>query len=120
MKNDDYNKWLEDSEKYFKEVQSYNTTIMTIGYATFFGILLYIKDKYQSPLIFWAALLVTISAVFFVSYEIVNNIKIALGLRKAGEIENRFFKYWASFFIPSLFCAVIGTAFLLYLLLKNL
>lgn len=120
MSDEDFKKWLEDSEKYFREVQAYNTTIITIGYATFFGVLLYIKDKLNSPLIFWATLLVIISAVIFVSYEIINNIKIALALRKIGEIENRFFRYWAIFFIPSLLCAVIGTAFLLYLLLKSL
>ena len=113
-------RWLKDTQDYFREVQSYNTTIITIGYATFFGLLLFLKDKIQSPLLFWAGLLVALSAAIFVAFELANNIKLALEARKAGAEGERFFRYWASFFIPSVLLAAVGAGLLVYLFLCEL
>ena len=112
--------WLKDTQNYFREVQSYNTTVITVGYATFFGLLLFLQDKVKSPLLFWAGLFVAISAAVFVSYELVNHFKLALDMRKAGAEGKRFFRYWASFFIPSVLLAAAGAGLLVYVFLCNL
>ena len=112
--------WLKDSQDYFREVQSYNTTIITVGYATFFALLVFLQDKVKSPLIFWAGLLVAISAAIFVSYELANQIKLAWELRRLGDEGKRFFRFWACFFIPSLLLAVAGACLLDYLFLGRL
>lgn len=46
--NEDREKWLEDTESYFRNVQSYNTTIITVGYATFFALLAFVHEKAPS------------------------------------------------------------------------
>lgn len=112
--------WLKDMQDYFKEVQSYNTTVMTVGYATFFGLLIFLQDKVKSPLVFWAGLFVAISAGTFVAYELVNQIKLALETRRVGKEGQLFFRYWAWFFIPSLMLAAVGVALLVYLFLCSL
>ena len=89
--------WLKDTQDYFREVQSYNTTVITVGYATFFGLLFFLQDKVKSPLLFWAGLFVALSAAIFVAFELINNIKFALDTRKAGAEGKRFFRYWAFF-----------------------
>ena len=33
--------WLKDIDAYFKSVKSYNTTVIPIGYATYFGLLVF-------------------------------------------------------------------------------
>lgn len=112
--------WLKETQDAFRDVQSYNTTIITVGYATFFGLLFFLQDKVHSKLLFWAGLFVTLSAAIFVAYELTNNIKLALDMRKAGAEGKRFFRYWASFFIPSVLFAAAGGALLVYLFLCNL
>jgi hypothetical protein len=112
--------WLKDTQDYFHQVQSYNTTIITVGYATFFGLLFFLQDKVQSPLLFWAGLFVALSAAIFVAYELASNIKLALDMRKSGAEGKRFFRYWASFFIPSVLLAATGAGLLVYLFLCKL
>lgn len=112
--------WLKDTQDYFREVQSYNTTVISVGYATFFGLLFFLQDKVHSKLLFWAGLFVTFSAAIFVAYELISNIKLALDMRKAGAEDKRFFRYWASFFIPSALLAAAGGGLLVYLFLYNL
>jgi hypothetical protein len=104
--------WLKDMRDSFKEVHSYNITIITVGYATFFGLLIFLQDKVKSPLLFWAGLFVALSAAVFVAYELVNHIKLALDMRRAGQDGKQFFRYWAAFFIPSVALAAAGAAFL--------
>jgi hypothetical protein len=112
--------WLKDTQDYFHQVQSYNTTIITVGYATFYGLLFFLQDKVQSPLLFWAGLFVALSAAIFVAYELASNIKLALDMRKSGAEGKRFFRYWASFFIPSVLLAATGAGLLVYLFLCKL
>lgn len=112
--------WLKSTQDYFREVQSYNTTVITVGYATFFALLFFLQDKVKTHLIFWSGLFVALSAAIFVAYELVNHIKLALGLRKAGAEGKRFFRYWAFFFIPSVLMAAAGASLLVYVFLCNL
>jgi glycosyltransferase involved in cell wall biosynthesis len=112
--------WLKDTQDYFREIQSYNTTIITVGYATFFGLLFFLQDKVHSQLLFWAGLFVALSAAIFVVFELINNIKLALDICKAGAEGKRFFRYWAFFFILSVLLAVAGSALLVYLFLCKL
>ncbi|MGD1895490.1 MAG: hypothetical protein ACFB16_00910 [Phormidesmis sp.] len=120
MNDDSHNQRLKDSHEYFREVQSYNATIITVGYGTFFGLLIFLQDKVKSPLLFWASLSISISAAAFVAYELINNIKLALTTRRAGMEGRRFFRYWAYFFIPSVLFAALGTGLLVYIFLRNL
>jgi glycosyltransferase involved in cell wall biosynthesis len=117
---DSRDQWLKDTQDYFREVQSYNTTIITIGYATFFGLLFFLQDKVESRLLFWAGLFVALSATIFVAFELTNNIKLALDMRKTGTEGKRFFRYWATFFIPSVLLAVAGASLLVYLFLSKI
>ena len=112
--------WLKDSQDYFRDVQSYNNTIITVGYGTFFGLLLFLQDKVKSALLFWAGLLVAASAALFVAFELTNHIKLAWSMYKIGSIEKRFFRLWAFFFVPAVLLAVAGAALLVYLYLCNL
>lgn len=120
MTDQSRDQWLKDTQEYFHNVQSYNTTIITVGYATFFGLLLFLQGKVKSPLLFWAGLFVALSAAVFVSYELINQVKLALDTRKAGAEGKRFFRHWALFFIPSVLLAAAGAALLVYLFLCNL
>lgn len=120
MSNQSREQWLKDTQEYFREVQSYNTAVITIGYATFFGLLFFLQDKVHSKLLFWAGLSVALSAVIFVAYELISNIKLALDMLKSGAEGKRFFRFWALFFIPSMLLAVIGVGLLVFLFLCNL
>jgi hypothetical protein len=120
MRDQAREQWLKDVQDYFKEVQSYNATVITVGYATFFGLLIFLQEKIRSPLLFWAGLCVALSAGTFVAYELVNQIRLALEMRQAGKEGKLFFRYWAGFFIPSLALATAGVALLVYLFLGNL
>ena len=120
MTDQSRDQWLKDTQDYFRSVQSYNTTVITVGYASFFGLLFFLQDKVQSSLLFWAGLFVALSAAVFVAYELINNIKLALDARRAGAQGKRFFRYWASFFIPSVLLAATGAGLLVYLFLCKL
>ena len=106
--NPEREKWLEDTEKAFNHVKSYNTTIITIGYATFFAVLLYLKDKVDNSLTKYSLIFIVASAAIFSSYELFNAIKSAVEWSKHGKEGKRFFRFWASFFIPSLLLSVIA------------
>ena len=120
MADQPHDQWLQETQTYFREVQAYNTTVITVGYATFFGLLFFLHDKVESPLLFWAGLLVILSAAFFVAFELIANIKLALELRKIGAEGNRFFRFWAAFFIPSVLLAAAGAVLLIIVFLRNL
>lgn len=120
MTNQSRDQWLKDTQEHFREVQSYNTTVITVGYATFFALLAFLQDKVKSPLIFWAGLLVALSAALFVGYELSNQIKQALEVRRTGAEGKRFFRFWAWFFIPSVLLAACGASLLVYLFLAAL
>ncbi|MEE8190116.1 MAG: hypothetical protein V3T79_00810 [Candidatus Scalindua sediminis] len=112
--------WLKDSEKYFRHVQSYNRTVITVGYATFFAALLFLSEKTSSPLVFWALLFLVVSAAIFVTYEMVTAITLAVQASKAGKEGKRLFRFWAAFFVPSLLLGVIGLAILVGIILCQL
>ena len=112
--------WLADTEKFFQQVKSYNTTIISIGYATIFGCLLFLSGKTDSPLLFWAILALVVSAAIFTSYEVFNTIRMANACRIAGKEGKRFFRRWICFFGPSLFLAVASLAVLVVLVLCEL
>ena len=100
MTDETREQWLKDSDAYFKSVKSYNTTIISIGYATYFGLLVFLYDatRAKSVLMFWSGLFVTLSAMIFVAYELITNIKLSLETRKTGAEGRRFFRFWAFFF----------------------
>jgi hypothetical protein len=108
------------NQDYLKEIRSYNASIITVGYATFFGLLLYLKDKVDSSLLHWSGLSITLSACIFVFFEIINQIRKAIELWKIGGKEKLFLRYWFCFFIPSLIFTTIGVGLLLYLFVINL
>jgi hypothetical protein len=114
--------WLKDIDAYFKSVKSYNTTVISIGYATYFGLLVFLHDatRAKSALMFWSGLFVAISAIIFVAYELITNIKLSLETRKAGAEGRRFFRFWAFFFIPSLLLAAAGILILVIMFLREL
>jgi len=120
MTEQSHDQWLKSTQEYFREVQSYNTTIITVGYATFFALLFFLQDKVKTQLIFWAGLFVALSAAIFVAYELINHIKLALDMRKVGAEGKRFFRYWATFFIPAILLAAAGACLLVYVFLRNL
>lgn len=115
--NQEREKWLEDTEKAFNHVKSYNTTIITIGYATFFAVLLFLKDKVDNSLTKYSLIFIVISAAIFASYELMNSIKSAVEWSKHGKEGKRFFRLWASFFIPSLILAAIAVVLIIVNLL---
>ena len=112
--------WLQESQEYFREVQAYNTTIITVGYGTFFALLLFLQDKAPGRHLFLAGLLVAVSAAVFVAYELTAQIRLAWGLRKIGAEGQRFFRHWAAFFIPSLLLAIAGATILIVAFLGQL
>ncbi|MCO5056208.1 hypothetical protein [Thermomonas sp.] len=120
MNDQSREQWLKDIQDYFRDVQSYNTTVITVGYATFFGLLFFLQDKVHSQLLFWAGLFVALSASIFVAFELINNIKLALFQRKSGAEGKRFFRFWACFFIPSVLLAAAGGSLLVWLFLCKL
>lgn len=120
MTNQTREQWLKDAQGYFKTVQSYNTVVMTVGYATFFGLLFFLQEKLQSPLLFWAGLFVALSATIFISFVLVDQIRAALELRRLGQEGQQFFRYWAWFFIPSVLLAAAGVVLLVYMFLCHL
>jgi len=116
----DRGQWLKDSEEYFRHVKSYNTTVITVGYATFFAALLFLADKTSSRLVFWALLCLVTSAAIFVTYEMVANIRLAVQASKVGQEGARMFRFWAAFFIPSLLLGALGVILLVALILCEL
>jgi hypothetical protein len=114
--------WLKDIDDYFNRVKSYNTTVISIGYATYFGLVVFLHDaaRAKSALMFWSGLLVALSAIIFVAYELITNIKLSLETRKAGAEGRRFFRFWAFFFIPSLLLAAAGILVLVIMFLREL
>jgi hypothetical protein len=112
--------WLRDCESFFRSVQSYNSTAITIGYGTFFGLLLFLQGKVNARLLYVAALCMVISGSLFVGFELFQNVKLALQAQKAGKLSNQLFRFWAAFFIPALLFALCGVGTLVYLFLCNL
>lgn len=112
--------WLKDSEEYFRHVKSYNTTVITVGYATFFATLLFLSERISNTILFWALLLLVISSTFFVAFEMIANIKLAVQASKAGREGKRAFRFWAAFFVPSLLFGMLGVALLVVLILCQL
>lgn len=98
-------------------MQSCNTTAITVGYATFFAALFFVAEKTNSKLVFWALLAVVCSAEIFVAYEMISTISLAVKASKAGTEENRQFRFWAAFFIPSLLLGVLGLVLLVGIIL---
>ena len=111
---------LKDSEEIFRNVKSYNTTVITVGYATFFAALLFLSDKTCSPLVYWALLALVISAAIFVAYEMFSSIFLAAQVSKAGREGKHMFRFWSAFFIPSLVLGVLGLGILVWLILSKL
>jgi hypothetical protein len=117
---DERDRWLEETEKFFGLSKSYNTSIISIGYATFFGCLIFLSTKTDSPLLFWAVLALVLSATVFVSYELMTNIRLARECSRAGEEGKRVFRRWKYFFLPSLALGAVGVAILVVLILIEL
>jgi len=118
--NNERTQWLTDSEEFFRHVQSYNTTVITVGYATFFAALLFLSEKTSSVLVYWALLALVVSAAIFVAYEMIANIWLAVLASKAGRENKRMFRFWAAFFVPSLSLGVLGLGMLVWLILRKL
>lgn len=118
--NNEREQWLKDSEEFFHQVKTYNTTVITIGYATFFAALIFLSNKTSSSLVYWAILALVLSAAIFVAYKMISNITLAVKASKAGKENKRMFRFWAAFFIPSLTLGVLGLAILVWLVLCNL
>jgi hypothetical protein len=112
--------WLKDIQAYFREVQSYNTTVITVGYATFFGLLAFLEDKIDSWLLFVAGLLIAISAVIFAGYELVRNIHRAWEAHKIAADDKSFSRFWFICFTSSVMSAAVGVGLLLWLFLGKL
>jgi hypothetical protein len=104
--------WLRDTENYFRQIQSYNSTVITVGYGTFFGLLLFLQGKVDGKKLLIAAILILGSAACFVGYELHNNIKTAIQISKIGNEGKRMFRYWAWYFVPSLLLAVSAVGLL--------
>ncbi len=113
----DLDTWKRETEEVFGKAKAYNSTIITVGYGTFFACLFYLRKGANSVLVFWALIAVIASAVIFVAYEIVSNIQIARTVSKTGEEGKRFYRYWPRFFVPSLLLGVTGVSLLVVLLL---
>ena len=122
MNDQSRNQWLEESEAYFKQIKAYNSSVVSFGYVTFFGLLVFLRDadKTKDVLLFWAGLFVALSAIFFVGYELIEQIRLSLEMRKLGIDGRRFFRFWAFFFIPSVILAAMGVLCLLWLFLREL
>lgn len=122
MSDNDSNRaqWLKDSEEFFRQVRSYNATVITVGYATFFAALFFLSEKTSSRLVFWALLFLVVSAAIFVTYEMVAAITLAVQASKAGKEGKRLFRFWAAFFVPSLLLGVLGLILLVGLILCEL
>lgn len=98
---------IENTREYFRQVKSYNTSIITIGYASFFAVLFYLREHLENNLTKYALICIVISASIFTLYELSNTIRQAHELNKHNREEN-FFRFWCCFFYPSLFLAVVA------------
>lgn len=113
---------MENNEKgilntdFFERVKSYNTTIISIGYGTFFAILLIAEKNVPHPILKYSFIAILISASTFLLYEIINQVIFAWQTRKVGP-EWRF-RYWSVFFITSFLFGLSGVILLLRYLIK--
>ena len=107
--------WERAMEKMFDRAKSYNSTVISVGYATFFGCLVFLSNKVESSLVYWALLLVIGSALIFVMYEIAFNIKMARHFAKSGEVGEKHYRLWPVFFVPSLLLGFAGLGLLVWL-----
>ncbi len=67
QKMDIYVKSIQES---FKEIDSYNTKVATMGYATFFGLSTLVDDVVDKQLLVYAVSFISISVFFFVFHEV--------------------------------------------------
>ena len=64
----------------YSQANAYTNLILGAGYAGFFGVWTFTRDQLNASQVFWSAILVTISLVSFVAFEVYKNLYISRGL----------------------------------------
>ena len=109
------------NEEFFQQTQNYNKSIVTVGYATFFGVLLYLSGKGVAPSeIKWALLALVASALVFVLWELWRQIDMSFEASKAGQFHKQYFRTWGITFFTSVLLGLIAVATIVYVLLVKL
>jgi hypothetical protein len=119
----------------FSRANAYTNLILGAGYAGFFAVWAFTRDQLSPPQVLWSALLVTLSLLSFVCFEVYKNFYIShalLGLARAVQDEEhfavrilewkqdqqvrelRFGKIWASVFWLTLLSGLGGGLILVY------
>lgn len=83
---DDYKEALGAS---YNQAGAYSNVIVGAGYAGFFAIWALTKDRISTRLMAWAALLIAISIVFFVLFEIIKMVYWNIDLHKQAKALSR-------------------------------
>ena len=69
-------KWGDCNLRQFQHAMGYSNMIMVVGYAGLIGVLNAIHEDLTKTELFWSALLLLISVVIFITYEIVKMLHI--------------------------------------------
>lgn len=118
----DLDKWQRTIDDMAQRVKSYNHAVVSVGYATFFGALVFLEKSAPSPWVYIALLLIVVSASIFAVYalieEVVTIFKVRSVDRHWGGLQG--YKRWALFFLTSLLCAVVAVAIIIFIIICNI
>ncbi len=128
-------------EKTYNGASAYANVIMIGGYAGFFAIWTLMKPEMSHVQVFWSALLITISLVCFIGWEVLamfHRSKVLIGLARTAEDQATFvakldayrsdmqqftikvLKWWARFLAVSAATAIGAVSILLYVFSRGL
>ena len=140
------NKQLLDAQKEllsaaFSQARAYTNLILGAGYGGFFAVWAFMRGQLTAPQVLWSALLVTLSLISFVAFEVYSsfyNSRALLNLARAVEDEAhfatrilewkrdqqrrniRFGKIWGSVFAVTFLTGFSGGLVLLYAFIRGL
>ncbi len=74
-------KYIEENESFLKTVKEefqilnqYNTTIISVGFASFFAMAVFVKDGADKTFFLWAIISMSISISIFVIHELIRSL----------------------------------------------
>jgi len=109
-----------EHRRLIEAAQAYNERIMTVGYATFFGLLFFLRERTSHWLLIVACIAMALSASAFIVFELRRQIyysKVGSGERPLGFNPAR---HWKWHFWISLTLAGFGVLSLFWLLVREL
>lgn len=118
----DLDKWQRTTDEMAQRVKTYNHAVVSVGYATFFGALVFLEKSAPSPWVYVALLLIVVSASIFSVHALIEEVVTIFKIRS---VDNRWgglqgYKRWALFFLASLLCAVVAVAIIFSVIIDNI